>query len=133
MKLSSKLPARNGLTESALERELLRAPTKSRWLIAEVVCGKIETTFDEFGDPYQTATAQLVAGEYITAPSDLTNIRMISRRAFDQRRGSDTLPGVDGLGSSLQPGESITIGKATIHGSGLVNLETGEIDEDHDA
>lgn len=95
MKLSSKLPTRNGLTESGLERDLLRAPTKSRWLIAEVVCGKIETTFDEFGDPYQVATAQVVAGEYITDTIDLPNLRMISRRAFDARRGEDTIPGVD--------------------------------------
>ena len=142
MKLSSKLPARNGLTESALERELLRTPTKTRWLIAEVVCGKIETTFDEFGDPYQTATAQVVAGEYITDTIDLTNLRMISRRAFDARRGEDTIPGVEatppngvhqtGLASDLTRNRNLLMnGVGYLSPEVAVDMSTGEIlDED---
>ena len=94
MKLSSKLPQRNGLDESDLPADLLETPTRARLLIVEVACGKTETTFDEYGDPYTIPTAQILSAEYVTGDADVMAARMIARRSFDRRRGSDPLPGV---------------------------------------
>lgn len=138
MKLSSKLPKRNGLTESDLTSDLLETPNRARLLVVEVACGKTETTFDEYGDPFTVPTAQILSAEYIVDDADLMQARTMARRAFDRRRGADSLPGVDAIvrqfrdnvASTLGQGTSLTIsagGKsATIDGE-RVDPETGEI------
>ena len=115
MKLSSKLPKRNGLVESDLPADLLEEPTRTRLLVVEVACGKTETTFDEYGDPFTVPTAQVVSAEYVNHPDDVMAARVIARRAFDRRRGADTLPGVDGA-AILR------------HGKGLLTATTVDID-----
>ena len=141
MKLSSKLPKRNGLDESDLPTTLLDAPNRACLLIVEVACGKTETTFDEYGDPYTIPTAQVLTAEYVTDPTDLMTARLIARRSFDRRRGSDPLPGVDGsqdaarafrdeIADTLGTDESLTItagGRVvTIHGE-RIDEQTGEV------
>lgn len=138
MKLSSKLPQRNGLDESDLPADLLSNPTRARLIVVEVACGKTETTFDEYGDPFTIPTAQVVSAEYLTDPRDISTAQLLARRAFDRRRGTDTLPGVesvvrefhDSMASTMRVGESMTlsaVGKsATIHGE-RVDPETGEV------
>lgn len=141
MKLSSKLPKRNGLDESDLPHDLLEYPNRSRLLIVEVGCGKTETTFDEYGEPFTIPTAQVLTAEYVTSPGDLMAARLIARRSFDKRRGSDPLPGMDAavrefrdkVAAELVVGESLTIesgGHAvTIHGE-RIDPATGEVVEE---
>lgn len=128
MKLSSKLPTRNGLDESALPSSLIRAPQRTRLLIVEVQTSKIETLFDEYGDAYQVPTAQVVAAEYITNPTDCMTAKMIARKAFDDRRGADTLPDIDS-----PPADLLRDGVGYLAPNRLIDHETGEILEDTDA
>lgn len=144
MKLSSKLPKRNGLTESTLPGVLVTGPHGRRLLIVEVTTDKIERVFDEEeGFEYDVPTMRIVSGEYITDPRDISAAQMIVDRAKAIRTGSDPLPGVgsivrtfrDNVASTLGVGESLTISaggqSATIHGE-RIDPETGEVYDDED-
>lgn len=143
MKLSSKLPKRNGLIESDLPRDLLARPRARRLLVVEVIVEKVERIYDEEGDlEYEVPTMRVVSGEYLTDPRDISSAQVLAQRCKARRTGADTLPGVesiirgfrDSTASILGQGESLTIssgGKsATIHGE-RIDPDTGEvIDED---
>lgn len=139
MKLSSKLPKRNGLIESDLPAALLARPRARRLLVVEVVVEKIERIYDEEeGYEYEVPTMRVVSGEYLTDPRDIASAQVLAQRCKALRTGADTLPGVesiahkfrDSIASTLGQGESLTIssgGKsATIHGE-RIDPDTGEV------
>lgn len=139
MKLSSKLPKRNGLSESDLPAALLARPRARRLLVVEVVVEKIERIYDEEeGYKYEVPTMRVVSGEYLTDPRDISTAQVLANRTKARRTGADTLPGVesiargfrDSMASTLGVGESVTIsagGKsATIHGE-RIDPATGEV------
>ena len=139
MKLSSKLPKRNGLTESNLPVDLLARPRARRLLVVEVVVEKIERIYDEEeGYEYEVPTMRVVSGEYLTDPRDISTAQVLAQRAKARRTGADTLPGVesiasefrDSVASTLGVGESLTISagghSTTIHGE-RIDEETGEV------
>ena len=122
MKLSSKLPKRNGLHESDLPRDLLARPRARRLLVVEVIVEKIERIYDEDeGYEYEVPTMRVVSGEYLTEPRDISTAQMLAGRAKATRTGSDTLPGVDAA-SILRHGK----GYLTANTVGI-DPETGEV------
>ncbi len=142
MKLSSKLPKRNGLTESSLPARLITSPRAHRLLVVEVVTSKVETIYDEDTElEYDVPTAQIVRAEYIDDPRDISAAQLIAQRARAKRTGRDALPGLediaadfrDSVASTLGVGESLTIESgghvATIHGE-RIDPATGEIVEE---
>ena len=140
MKLSSKLPKRNGLAESDLPQALLAHPRARRLLVVEVVVEKIERIYDEEeGYEYEVPTMRVVSGEYLTDPRDISSAQVLAQRCKALRTGADTLPGVesavrgfrDSIASTLGQGESLTITagsgqSATIHGE-RIDPATGEV------
>ena len=140
MKLSSKLPKRNGLIESDLPADLLARPRARRLLVVEVVVEKIERIYDEEeGYEYEVPTMRVVSGEYLTDPRDISSAQVLAQRCKALRTGADTLPGVesavrgfrDSIASTLGQGESLTITagsgqSATIHGE-RIDPATGEV------
>ena len=122
MKLSSKLPKRNGLVESNLPVDLLARPRARRLLVVEVVAEKIERIYDEEeGYEYEVPTMRVVSGEYLTDPRDISSAQVLAQRAKARRTGADTLPGVDAA-SILRHGK----GLLTANTVGI-DPETGEI------
>ena len=96
MKLSSKLPKRNGLVESDLPADLLARPRARRLLVVEVVVEKVERIYDEEeGCEYEVPTMRVVSGEYLTDPRDISTAQVLAQRCKARRTGADTLPGVD--------------------------------------
>lgn len=139
MKLSSKLPKRNGLIESDLPSRLVSSPRARRLLIVEIVSSKVETIYDDETElEYDVPTAAIVRGEYIDDPRDITAAQLIAQRARAKRTGRDALPGMeevargfrDNIASTLRQGESLTISSggqsATIHGE-RIDPDTGEV------
>ena len=98
MKLSSKLPKRNGLTESGLPADLLARPRARRLLVVEVIVEKIERIYDEEeGYEYEVPTMRVVSGEYLTDPRDISSAQVLANRTKARRTGADTLPGVESV------------------------------------
>lgn len=122
MKLSSKLPKRNGLIESDLPRDLLARPRARRLLVVEVIVEKIERIYDEEEDfEYEVPTMRVVSGEYLTDPRDISTAQMLAQRTKARRTGADTLPGVDAA-SILRHGKGF-LTASTIG----IDPETGEV------
>jgi len=112
MKLSSKLPKRNGLTESELTGDLVDRPNARRLLIVEVIVQKVERIFDEeSGYSVDVPTARVVSGEYLTDPRDISSAQVLASRAKARRTGSDPLPGLAAVGIDLATGEVIEEGR----------------------
>ena len=120
MKLSSKLPKRNGLYESDLPADLLARPRARRLLVVEVVVEKIERIYDEEeGCEYEVPTMRVVSGEYLTDPRDISSAQVLAQRCKARRTGADTLPGVDRVTLNghdvtdiLQRGKGLLTGRA---------------------
>lgn len=122
MRLSSKLPKRNGLAESDLPADLLARPRARRLLVVEVVVEKIERIYDEEeGFEYEVPTMRVVSGEYLTDPRDISTAQMLAQRTKARRTGADTLPGVDAA-SILRHGKGF-LTASTIG----IDPETGEV------
>lgn len=130
MKLSSKLPKRNGLYESNLPADLLARPRARRLLVVEVVVEKIERIYDEEeGCEYEVPTMRVVSGEYLTDPRDISSAQVLAQRCKALRTGADTLPGVDRVTLNgrdvtdiLQRGKGLLTGRIV-----GIDPETGEV------
>ena len=130
MKLSSKLPKRNGLAESDLPQALLAHPRARRLLVVEVVVEKIERIYDEEeGCEYEVPTMRVVSGEYLTDPRDISSAQVLAQRCKARRTGADTLPFVDRVTLNGRDATDILQrGKGLLTGRALgIDPATGEV------